>query len=247
MAKSKKPSMSPLRKEFLRAQTRIKRLGYEAPATPQRVTKKALAAIQQQEQTVIESHKAYRRAKQRQRYYQKRGFDVQGIQIDKGKSAEEYAQFTGSYFTSYSQEQAKSRHPESIQPYENRYQSTIDIIINLDNEIASMAGMTAWSKNYQNLADRKSRIISVVKDYWNDIVDTSDYESLVKLAASIEGKAETLQELITKRLYDSKSTEAQDVAVLAQIIEILTGAKLSRFDQAIINDELDSDMFEVYD
>lgn len=247
MAKPKKPSVSPLKKEFLRAQTRIKRLGYEAPATPQRVTKKALASIQQQEQAAIVSHKAYRAAKQRQHYYQKRGFDVQGIQIERGKSPEEYAQFTRAYFTFYSQEQAKSRHPESIQPYENRYQSTIDIIMNLDSEISAMVGMTAWSKNYQNIADRKSRLISVVKDYWNDIVDTSDYDSLVKLAASVEGKAETLQELITKRLYDSKSTEAQDSTVLAQIIEILTGAKLSRFDQAIINDELDSDMFELYD
>lgn len=247
MAKPKKPSVSPLRKEFLRSQTRIKRLGYEAPTTPQRVTKKSLAIIHQQEQAAIESHKAYMAAKRRQRYWQKRGLDVQGIQIERGKSAEEYAQFTRSYFTSYSQEQAKSRRPESIQPYENRYQSTIDIIMNLDNEISSMTGMSAWSKNYINIAGRKTRLISVVKDYWNDIVDTSDYESLVKLAASIEGKAETLQELITKRLYDSKSTEAQDSAVVAQIIEILTGAKLSRFEQAIINDELDSDMFELYD
>lgn len=242
MAKPKKPSVSPIRKEFLRAQTHIKRLGYEAPATPQCVTKKALVNINQQEQTAIESHKAYSAAKQRQRYWGKRGLDVSGIQIERGKSREEYAKFTRSYFTSYSQEQVKSRHPESIQPYENRYQSSIETILRVDNVLQEFTGFAPRGPNDVAWADRKNRMYLVVKSYWTDAVDMSDMQDVTRFAAALEGRAETLFDLVDSKMRMSNTPE-EDRAYLSTAIEIITGAKLARTDSDIINEAIDDYMF----
>lgn len=246
MSRVKKPALTPNQQEFKRALAHIRRLGYAAPEEPTSINKKALTKIHQVEQEAEQAHKAYRQAKARQAYAVKQGIGS-SITIERGKSAEEYAKYTSSFFRAEGERAAKAAHPEAVQPYENRYQSTIDIIVQIDNELSKMSGMAPWGKRNQQLADRKNRMLSVIKDYWFDIVDTSDYDALVKLAARVEGKAELLQELITRRMYDSKSTEAEDAGTVSQILEILTGAKLSRYDEAIINDELDSGMFDDYD
>lgn len=242
MPTKKKPVLLKNQQEYGRALRHIRRLGYTAPEAPARITQKSLRIIHEAEQSAIQASKAYTSAKRRQSYCAKHGIETPGLKIERGKSADEYAKYTYSYFRAYAEEQAKQRYPERVQPYENRYQSSIETILKIDNALQEFTGFAPRGPRDAVWADRKNRMYLVVKSYWTDAVDMSDMQDVTRFASALEGRAETLFDLVDNKMRMSNTIE-EDRAYLSTAIEIISGAKLTRTDSDIINEAIDDYIF----
>lgn len=237
MPKGRRKSLTKNQLRWNKLVTSIKRLGYESliPEKPSRITTRTIQKLEEAQAQAKAGQKARKAAVSRVKYWQKKGYYVDtSILPERGASAKEYEAFTGEKIK---QEAATKdwTEGERIQPYEDRYNSTIAILEQIDEEISSYVPAHPYHRNAMWWVRWKESIHSIIKTYWDDIYTDATMEEIVQLAARLESKALTLRELIHKALYGSDSKDA-DNQNLSLIIETLTGAKLSPIESAYIND-----------
>lgn len=237
MAKGRRKSLTKNQLKWNKLVTSIKRLGYESliPEKSSRITKRELQKLELAQQEAKAGQKARQSAIRRVKYWQKKGYYIDtSILPARGAPAAEYESFTGEKI----KQEAASKDwtdGERIQPYEDRYNSTIAILEQIDAEISSYIPAHPYHRNAMWWVRWKESIHSIIKTYWDDIYSDATNEEIVQLAARLESKASTLRDLIQKALYSSNSKDA-DNQNLSLIIETLTGAKLSAIESAYIND-----------
>ena len=237
MAKGRRKSLTKNQLKWNKLVTSIKRLGYESliPEKPSRITKRELQKLELAQQEAKAGQKARQSAIRRVKDWQKKGYYIDtSILPARGASAAEYESFTGEKI----KQEAASKDwtdGERIQPYEERYNSTIAILEQIDAEISSYIPAHPYHRNAMWWVRWKESLHSIIKMYWDDIYSDASSEEIVKLASRIESRASTLRDLIQKALYSSNSKDT-DNQNLSLIIEILTGAKLSAIESAYIND-----------
>lgn len=237
MAKGRRKSLTKNQLKWNKLVTSIKRLGYESliPEKPSRITAKTIRKLEEAQVQAKAGEKARKAAVSRVKYWQKKGYYVDAsILPERGASAKEYEAFTGERIK---QEAATKdwTDGERIQPYEDRYNSTVAILEQIDEELSSYVPAHPYHTNAMWWVRWKESIHSIIKTYWDDIYSDATNEEIVQLAARLESKALTLRDLIQKALYNSNSKDA-DNQNLSLIIETLTGAKLSAIESAYIND-----------
>lgn len=237
MAKGRRKSLTKNQLKWNKLVTSIKRLGYESliPEKPSRITAKTIQKLEEAQAQAKAGQKARKAAVSRVKYWQKKGYYVDAsILPERGASAKEYEAFTGERIK---QEAATKdwTDGERIQPYEDRYNSTVAILEQIDEELSSYVPAHPFHRNAMWWVRWKESLHSIIKMYWDDIYSDASSEEIVKLAARIESRASTLRDLIQKTLYSSNSKDT-DNQNLSLIIEILTGAKLSAIESAYIND-----------
>lgn len=237
MAKGRRKSLTKNQLRWNKLVTSIKRLGYETliPEKPPRITKSSLQKLEAAQAKAKAGSKARAAAVRRVKYWQKKGYYVDAsILPERGASVQEYESFTGEKIK---QEAAVKdwTDGERIQPYEDRYNSTIAILEQIDEEISSYVPAHPYHRNAMWWVRWKESLHSIIKTYWDDTYSDATSAEIVQLASRLESRASTLRDLIQKALYSSNSKDT-DNQNLSLIIEILTGAKLSAIESAYIND-----------
>lgn len=237
MAKGRRKSLTKNQLKWNKLVTSIKRLGYASliPEKPSRITARKIQKLEEVQAQAKAGQKAREAAVRRVKYWQKKGYYVDtSILPKRGASAKEYEAFTGEKIK---QEAATKdwADEERIQPYEDRYNSTIAILEQIDEELSSYVPAHPFHRNAMWWVRWKESLHDIIKTYWDEIYSDASSAEIVKLAARLESRASTLRDLIQKALYSSNSKDT-DNQNLSLIIEILTGAKLSAIESAYIND-----------
>ena len=142
MAKGRRKSLTKNQLKWNKLVTSIKRLGYESliPEKPSRITAKTIQKLEEAQAQAKAGQKARKAAVSRVKYWQKKGYYVDAsILPERGASANEYEAFTAERIK---QEAATKdwTDGERIQPYEDRYNSTVAILEQIDEAGTNRAG-----------------------------------------------------------------------------------------------------------
>lgn len=237
MAKGRRKSLTKNQLKWNKLVASIKRLGYESliPEKPSRITARTIQKIEEAQAQAKAGQKARAAALRRVKYWQKKGYYVDtSILPERGASVKEYEAFTDERIK---QEAATKdlADGERIQPYADRYNSTIAILEQIDEELSSYVPAHPFHSNAMWWVRWKESLHGIIKTYWDDVYSDASSAEIVKLASRLESRASTLRDLIQKALYSSNSKDT-DNQNLSLIIETLTGAKLSAIESAYIND-----------